>query len=1265
MRVKETPTVKNNGSLNRIFRLVWSQVHQGWVAVSEASSGPQKGRSASRRMLAATLLLNAGLVGAEPMGGVVTAGQGSIAQSGDTTTITQSSSNLSLNWQSFNVGLQERVNFVQPSASAIAVNRIYDTNGSQILGRISANGQVYLINPNGILFGRGAQVDVGALVASTLDVSDASLAQGTRTFSGAGTGSIVNHGSLNAASGGYVALLGHSVSNQGNIQAPQGFAALGAGQAATLSFLGSRMVGIQVDQSALNALADNGGLIRADGGQVVMSAGAKDALLASVVNNSGTIEARTVENQEGQIVLLGGMNAGTVKLSGTLDASASQGGNGGYIDTSAARVSVADTARVTTAAGTGRTGTWLIDPTDFTIGQGSDARSGSGMGAETLAASLLNGNVSIVTSTAGTDAGDIHVNSALTWSANQLTLTAHRDININAVMTAKDTASLNLQPTTGNVNAGFDIDGRFAGRVDFVAADGISARSGSGFLTIGQNDYTVIASAEQLQAMTAGTHYALGSNITAAVPFTSVAGFTAAFDGLGHTIANLSISGAANTGLFATATGAVISNVGLLGGSITGAAGTGALVGHAADSVIRNSFSTASVAGAAGTGGLVGSMVGAASAISNSYATGNVGQNAGGAGTGGLVGSLASGAGNISDSHATGEVTSTGAATGGLVGSTADSGYISNSYATGRVQGDGAGTGGLVGSSAASAGIVNSYAMGNVESVAAGTGGLVGSNTSGVIFRSFALGNVNGGGAGTGGLAGSNTSGTISESFAAGTVTGSAHSIAAPAPTAATVGASTGGLVGSNSGTILNTYAAGNVTGYAAGIGGLVGDNFGSITKSYAAGTVTAGTGGTGVGGLVGFGSGTVKDTNSYRISGNAVDTVAQTSTAVSSTDLAHFTTAASTQGGNPAWDFNTIWTMPASSATYLYPIFKGLVKEITVTAGSASKIYDGQAYDPANNRSTSSSPINAALIQLNYSPAASWFDAATYFITPTATVSNAYMSPYLRLNAAAGTLTVTPKALSATATAAGKTYDGTTTASATLDLTGLVGTQTLGSTATATFNSADVLTANKVTVNSVALSDSGTGVTAGKASNYSLAIGQEAAAVIAATALSISGVSAVSRVEDGTKNAMLSGGTFSGVVGLETLALNGQFDDENVGNNKPVTVSLVNGLNGGKASNYSLNAPVSPLTASIWAGPESAVPTNPGNSDGANNSGASNGNNGSDATYAIPANAVEDRDRPTMPGARKTMVTASDTRLMGDANGTTTQVIDGGVLLP
>ena len=134
------------------------------------------------------------------------------------------------------------------------------------------------------------------------------------------------------------------------IQARLGTVALGAGNQVTLDFDGVRLLNLQVDQGAVNALVQNKQLIQADGGTVLLTAKAADALLNTVVNNEGIIEARTIDTRNGTIKLLGGMDGGTVQVSGTLDASAPNGGDGGFIETSGAHVKVADSARITTAA---------------------------------------------------------------------------------------------------------------------------------------------------------------------------------------------------------------------------------------------------------------------------------------------------------------------------------------------------------------------------------------------------------------------------------------------------------------------------------------------------------------------------------------------------------------------------------------------------------------------------------------------------------------------------------------------------------------------------------------------------------------------------------------------------------------------------------------------------------------------------------------------------------------------------------------------------
>src|SRR5205823_2117133 len=143
--------------------------------------------------------------------------------------------------------------------------------------------------------------------------------------------SVINQGSITAATGGSVALLGGQVSNQGTITAQLGTVALAAGSAMTLDFRGNKLMSVRVDQGAVGALAENRQLIQADGGTVIMTAAARDALMNTVVNNTGVIEARTIQDQGGEIKLLGSSDGGRVNVDGTLDASAPAGGNGGSI----------------------------------------------------------------------------------------------------------------------------------------------------------------------------------------------------------------------------------------------------------------------------------------------------------------------------------------------------------------------------------------------------------------------------------------------------------------------------------------------------------------------------------------------------------------------------------------------------------------------------------------------------------------------------------------------------------------------------------------------------------------------------------------------------------------------------------------------------------------------------------------------------------------------------------------------------------------------
>ncbi|HUW36571.1 MAG TPA: MBG domain-containing protein [Rhodocyclaceae bacterium] len=776
--------------MNRIYRSIWNDKTGTFVAASEnvkgagkrSSSGTSPASGSVRFMLkglvVSLMLAFGGQVYALPTGGVVSAGSAGIAGGTGAMTVNQASQNVAINWQGFSIGSGEAVRFVQPNSSSVALNRVLGSDPSSILGSLSANGKVFLVNPNGILFGQDAAVNVGGLVASTLNIRDRDFMAGNYEFSGAGKGTVENQGAINA-DGGYVALLGAKVSNQGVISARLGTVALVAGQAVTLDLAGDGLLNVAVSQGAVNALVDNGGLIRTDGGQVLLTAQAAGNLLQSAVNNTGVIQAQTLQNHNGTIKLLGDMQSGTVNVGGKLDASAPNGGNGGFIETSAAHVKVADEAIVTTHPAQGSSGTWLIDPTDFTI-----ATTGGDMTGTALSNSLAGGAVTILSSTGASGTkGDINVNAPVSWSANMLTLTATHDININAAMTASGAASLALNPGgAGMVVTGRDSLGNFIGHVDF---------SGAGTLAIGGTSYTIINSlgapgsvtGADLQGIngSAGNlagHYALGKNIDATATGTAPWGagflpigvFTGTFDGLGHTITGLTInrSGTADVGLFGNvAPGtSTLRNVALVGGSVTGAAGTGGLIGNSGAGVsVNNVSNTGSVSGAAGSGGLIGSN-GAGNAIGDSYATGSV---SGAAGTGGLVGS--NGAGSlVSNSYAIGNVTGAAGAAGvgGLLGSNGDLSTVSKSYAAGSVTMSGAGgasVGGLVGSNTTAA-VNDSYATGNiVGNNAADVGGLIGSNTSGAVHNTYAVGGVSGSGAGVGALVGSSNAGTVTDSY--------------------------------------------------------------------------------------------------------------------------------------------------------------------------------------------------------------------------------------------------------------------------------------------------------------------------------------------------------------------------------------------------------------------------------------------------------------------------------------------------------------------
>jgi len=265
-----------------------------------------------------TLGLAAGRSHALPVGEQVTAGAASVQRAGSSVTITQSTPNAAINWQAFGIAAGESVRFSQPAASSIVLNRVVGQDPSQIMGSLSSNGQVFLLNPNGVIFGPGAQVSVGGIVASTLSMSDADFMAGRHSLTrGATAGSIVNQGSIVASKGGYVALVAQQVRNEGTIITPGGTSALASGDKITLTLDNGSLLGLNVDRGTLNGLVENRQAIRADGGVVILTAKAMDGVLRSLINNTGIIEAGRISGQDGIITL----EASDVRNAGTIAAS--------------------------------------------------------------------------------------------------------------------------------------------------------------------------------------------------------------------------------------------------------------------------------------------------------------------------------------------------------------------------------------------------------------------------------------------------------------------------------------------------------------------------------------------------------------------------------------------------------------------------------------------------------------------------------------------------------------------------------------------------------------------------------------------------------------------------------------------------------------------------------------------------------------------------------------------------------------------------------
>jgi filamentous hemagglutinin family protein len=321
---------------------------------------------------AVALALCATGAAANPQGGVVKAGSATITPNGSRIDVIQSSPRAVIDWRSFSIGTGGHVDFKQPSAASATLNRVTGPQASAILGRLTANGTVFLVNPNGILIGPGAKIDVGGLVAATANISNENFMAGRYKFDEVVNRNavIVNRGEITAQAGGLVALVAPGVQNSGVIRAELGRVVLASGNRFTLDLFGDKLVAFAVDDKVaarltdvegrpLKAYVNQTGRIEADGGSILIAASAAKAVLDNVINTGGVVRATSFAQRGGEIVLHGG-DEGAVRVAGTLDASGRvSGASGGNVKVLGAEVVMEAGSRIAVAGDAGG-GTALV-----------------------------------------------------------------------------------------------------------------------------------------------------------------------------------------------------------------------------------------------------------------------------------------------------------------------------------------------------------------------------------------------------------------------------------------------------------------------------------------------------------------------------------------------------------------------------------------------------------------------------------------------------------------------------------------------------------------------------------------------------------------------------------------------------------------------------------------------------------------------------------------------------------------------------------------
>lgn len=783
-------------------------------------------------------------VSALPIGQQVVSGQAQFQKQGTQLTITNTPRAI-ISWGSFSIAANETVRFAQQSTTSTVLNRIVGQDPSRILGALQSNGKVFLVNPNGILFGQTARVDVNGLVASTLNITNQDFLAGKYAFAaGESAGSVINQGVITAPSGGTVALIGSSVENSGIINSPRGEVLLAAGRSIQLVDVHTPDIAVVVsapDDKAVNlgqiiaqsgtvgiygALVSQKGIINADsavagdGGKIIFKASKASAL------DTGSVTTADGKNG-GQITVQA--DAGAATVAGKVSAVGSDE-KGGNIQILGRNVALTETAQVS-ANGNTVGGSILIggdwqgsnpairnaEATSVAQGATISADSiGNGDGGKVVIwandRTVFYGSISARGGENGGNGGNVEVSGK-----QNLIYRGTTDVRAPKGMIG----SLLLDPTDYTI--GTDIAGAALGaQLDLANVTIQTAAAGvqpgditvSDAITWGSNATLTLSAHNDINVNNTITNSHGGSLVLRGDSDADGAG-NVFFGGPGH----VTLTGGGNASILynppggyttptnyaANVTGIVptaymlVNTVTDLQNISSNLAGTYAL-GKDIDATVTNTWNAGAGFVPLGDNSLIpaqsftGTFDGFGHTITNLFinrpATDYVG----------LFGGTIGNAGNIIRNVGLVNVNVTGHfQVAGLVAHTGAS--VSNSYVTGTVTGTGNTVGGLVALNAGT--ISKSYSTATVSSPAGNfVGGLVGSNYSGATYSAI-----------------------ISDSFSTGSVTGNSD---------------VGGLVGnvSNSGSvnsITNSYSTGSVSG-SSNRGGLIGRVTGGavpITNCY------------------------------------------------------------------------------------------------------------------------------------------------------------------------------------------------------------------------------------------------------------------------------------------------------------------------------------------------------------------------------------------------------------------------------------------------